>query len=364
MKKAVIYISSLVKDGAERVAVTLSEYLQNTGEYEMVILTDRQEEDEYDLPKGVKRINIGSYEGTGTFASLAARKWRLDKIKEYCVAENPDIIIGFMKKAAARMMLATKKIKCPKVGAIRSNPAADAGKEGGGWVNYVFGREADLITCQTYAQRDYFPDNIKRKTVVIPNPISAAFQREPFKGTRENVIVTVGRLNPDKNQKLFIEAFSKIADEFKDVKAVIYGEGELRKELETQIAELHLGDRISMPGNKKDIADLIYKAKMFAFSSDHEGMPNALIEAMAMGLPVATTQFTGGAVEMLLGEGVNSILVPRGNANALADAMRRVLTDTKLAESLGKEASKIRFKLEEKTICEQWKKSFDELIDE
>lgn len=110
--------------------------------------------------------------------------------------------------------------------------------------------------------------------------------------------MAAGRLDENKNHAMLIHAFAKIADEYPLMRLVIYGEGALRAKLEALVAEKGLSDRIEMPGSVSDVADRICKARIFTLTSNTEGMPNAIMEAMALGIPVIATDcpcVTGGA---------------------------------------------------------------------
>jgi glycosyltransferase involved in cell wall biosynthesis len=132
------------------------------------------------------------------------------------------------------------------------------------------------------------------------NPVDEVFFKTKFDGVRRN-LVTTGRLAPQKNHKMLIKAFAKIADKIND-DLYIYGEGELRAELEQLVLDLNMQNRIFLPGAVKNVADTIKSAKLFILSSDFEGLPNSLMEAMALGIPCISTDCPCGGPKMLLNE--------------------------------------------------------------
>ena len=171
----------------------------------------------------------------------------------------------------------------------------------------------------------------------------------------------VCRLDENKKHSMLIHAFSKIADEYPTVRLIFYGEGELRTKLEMLIAEKGLTDRISMPGNVNDIADRIGKARIFTLTSNTEGMPNSIMEAMALGIPVIATDCPCGGPAALIEQGVNGLLVPVGDAFALADAFRRIFEDREFEQKLRENARRITKTLAPEQVNKQWEDYLNQL---
>ena len=180
-------------------------------------------------------------------------------------------------------------------------------------------RCADGIVFQTNQAKDFFSKSIREKSIVIPNPTYIKKGEYKLPDVRDNKIVTVGRLELQKNHKTLIEAFSKVKAVYPNMRLEIYGEGSQRQALEKLIRRLNLCDSVFLMGTCKDIFYKICDAKLFVLSSDFEGMPNALIEAMSLGIPSISTDCPCGGPGMLIKDGVNGYLVPVGDANLLAE---------------------------------------------
>ena len=168
------------------------------------------------------------------------------------------------------------------------------------------------------------------------------------------MIVAAGRLDENKNHAMLIHAFSRIAGEYPNMQLVIYGEGELREQLTKLIKEKELEERISLPGSIDNVADEIGRAKIFALTSNTEGMPNTVIEAMVLGTPVISTDCPCGGPAMLINDGENGLLVPVGDAYALADAMRKLLADEGLAQKISENALKLADELDPEKVDREW----------
>ena len=223
-------------------------------------------------------------------------------------------------------------------------------------------RKADGAVFQTEHAKNWYGDVLDpQKTAVIPNAINPAFLRPEYTGRREKHIAAAGRLNGQKNFPLLIGAFAKIAEDFPEHKLVIYGQGAQKDMLLRLTEELGIGDRVQFPGFVPNMPEILEKAEMFVLSSDYEGMPNALMEAMALGLPCVSTDCGGGGARFLIDDGVNGLLVPTGNEQALADAMRRVLADPEMAAELGKNAAKLKETLAPHKIYGKWEAFFQQI---
>ena len=155
----------------------------------------------------------------------------------------------------------------------------------------------------------------------------------PWFNDEEPVLITVGRLHKQKDHKTLISAFSKVLKMTHNVRLVIIGEGSERARLEKIIQELNLNDRIVLLGYQENPYKFMAKADIFILSSRYEGFPNVILEAMACGLPVISTDCPSGPGEIIT-HGVNGLLVPVGDADKLAEAMLKLLDDKELRERL------------------------------
>jgi Glycosyltransferase len=132
--------------------------------------------------------------------------------------------------------------------------------------------------------------------------------------------------------------------------------------MEKLIKELNLEGRVFLPGFNKDINNTIQHASLFVLSSDFEGMPNALIESMAMGIPCVATDCDGGSARYLIDDGKNGFLVPKGDVDALSEKMLMLLSNESLAMTMGREAAKIRMMLSPEVIYNKWERFIDTII--
>ena len=141
-----------------------------------------------------------------------------------------------------------------------------------------------------------------------------------------------------------LREIEKVAEQYPDYQLIIYGEGPSREELEHLVKELGIEKQVSLPGNKKNLHEQIKNAEIFLLSSDYEGMPNALIEAMCMGLPCISTKVSGATD--LISHGKNGLLVELDDQKGFEEAMLELLAQKEQAENMAKEAVKLNELLE------------------
>ena len=209
---------------------------------------------------------------------------------------------------------------------------------------------------------EFFPKPVRRKVICLKNPLNPAFVRKRYEGEREKKIVAVGRVDANKNHEMIIRAFAEVADRYPDYRLEIYGEGELRTSLQVLVKELGLEGRIILPGSISDVAEHIYRASIFVLSSYSEGMPNTLIEAMALGIPSVSTDCPCGGPAELITNGENGFLIEPGNQGELQDILQKLMDDDHLAMKVGKNAAKLQEELNPETINKLWEEYFSRFI--
>ena len=213
---------------------------------------------------------------------------------------------------------------------------------------------ATYIVFQTNGAKMCYSEKVQRKSGIILNPVE--LNKIPVR-TLENInyseIVSVGRLESQKNQELLIDAFSLVSQKHKDVILKIFGEGSLKNKLQNRIDELGLTDKVLLMGAKSDVLERIKESFFFVLSSDFEGLPNSLIEAMCMGMPCISTDCSPGGARQLLGN-ERGLIVPCGYKEELAEAINMYLENKDIAMRYGEEAYKLRDEIESHTVAKEW----------
>lgn len=349
--------------GAERVMATLANEFSDRNK-DVMILTLTSNESFYDLHNNVKIIGAG-YEINREKKIIRVLNMLVNGIKSLFFIRKliktwkPNIVISFLTHTNILSLIT--KIFCPNMKLIVSERCEP-------WVRSLPLRFitkflyplADVIVCQSKVVVDFFPKFAQKKIKIIQNPINSESISNEKVLVRKKAIVSVGRLFEQKNFTLLIDSFSDIKDEFPDHILEIYGEGHLREMLQKQISDLDLNNRVFLMGIKNNIMKLVFDYELFVMSSNFEGFPNALIEAMASGMPVISTDFSTGVARDLI-KRENGIVVPVGDRESMSRAIRYILSNKDYQKSISEENRKIKELLSPNTILKKWIQAINEI---
>ena len=311
------YINAIHDGGAERVMINLADYFSRQG-YKTILVTSFRDTWEYTVPNAVKRITLEEHEIKQS--KLKRNITRIKRLRKLCKDEKPDILVSFMAEPNFRAILATWGLPVKNLISVRNDPD----KEYAGRVGHIVGKYllpfTDGCVFQTKEAKNWFPKRLQKKSRIIYNAVKEDFyhvERHPVPGE----IVTCGRLEEQKNHALLIAAFSKVVERYPEARLKIYGEGSLRGKLQQQIDALGLHEKAFLMGATNYVEKVLETADVFVLSSDFEGMPNALMEAMAAGVPCSSTDCPCGGPRELFGPKLDSLLVPISNSKQLTDAL-------------------------------------------
>ena len=334
-----------MQGGAERVISILSRRMIEKG-FQVEILAFLNREVFYEIDPRVK-LTVVEKE-THSKNILKNLIW----LRRY-FKKNADLILSFLAPFNMIALVAHLGLKATLVVADRNDPRHIPSNSILRTARNFLYRFADGVVLQTTHNRAYFSKCVQKKSVVIGNPIDLGNKKGIALATEKRPeIVSVGRLMPQKNQAMLLRAFAKIAPDYPEHKLTIYGEGPERKNLEALAEQLGIFDKVFLPGAAKDVIDRIPSAELFVLPSDYEGMSNALIEAMCVGLPCISTDVSGASD--LIESGKNGEIVPVGDTEALVCAMRKLLSDHKLANEYAIAATATNEKLEINKILDEW----------
>ncbi len=360
-RKIAFYIGSLSKGGAERVFVNLGEYFYTQG-YRVLFVTQYQRDNEYEVPKGCERVISDILPEETSDSRLINFFRRLKKLRKIWVSEKPDLVLSCVCKNNLMTIITTRFNKTRAVVSVVGEAALEyPGKIWPFLANCLFPM-AEGIILQTERSRRFFSKKVSNKAVVLPNSLNPDFMRERFEGERDKEIVSIGRMDENKNQKMIINAFAELSSKYPEYRLTIYGDGELRPELENRINNLGLNERIILPGVVTDIAARIEKCSVFVLVSDSEGVSNALIEALSLGLPTIATDVPSGGTEELMEDGKSGRIIPVGDEKALTAALDEMLSDSEKAAEYGRNAIKIQDRLRPDRVNRIWQDYFEGLF--
>lgn len=355
IRKIMFHINSLGKGGAERVVSLLANEFVKTGT-EVVIATEWYAEEEYDVEPNVKRIHAGLSEKQEQGNRIAKQWYRIHNLRKVLQQEKPDVLLSFCAKANYRALMASTGTGIPVIASVRNDPKIDYVGTYKSIMNKLFLNKAAGCVFQTEEAKEFFDEVLQEKSIIICNPVNEKYLKATRK-TPEKKIVCVGRLVAQKNQMLLVNAFEKILEKYPDYHLYLYGDGshdECKAELLQYVAEKEV-HQIHFMGLSSTLETDMADAAMFVLPSNYEGMPNALMEAMALGLPVISTDCPCGGSRYWITHGITGQLVPVKNVEAMTEAMEFYIQNPAKAEEMGANA---RQRLHEATvdkIFHEWK---------
>jgi len=360
-------VSSMHAGGAERVASTLTNAWASRGDRVTLMPTFSCRGDcFYPLSSAVHLVYLTD------LVSSRSRTWfdrvaRLRTLRRFIIAEHPDIIVSFLSNVNVAAIIAAAGLGIPVIACERTDPFIKSPASSLSlWLAFrlIYPR-VDVLMVQTqavaakYAKLHWAPKRVR----VIQNPIPEEMmniQHQPSVNAKKCVL-SVGRLEDDKQFDVLIKVFAGMAARYENWTLRIIGEGSMRPVLQRQIINLGLQGRVELPGRSKDIGEEFAKADIFVLTSRREGFPNALLEAMTVGLPCVSFDCPSGPREMSE-DGKVALLVPLNDERTLGLTLEQLMSDEDLRRSLGRRARASvleRFVLEK--VLARWDLLFKEV---
>ena len=340
-------IGNLDAGGAERVVATLANAFSNKNhEIGILMVSTNESKSFYPLNESIELIPLLSDKDL----SISKKKKLLTKkIDEF----NPDVVVSFLNYVIMYTYFALKKANNRNIKFVvseRNDPKrVPSSALMRSLRNKIF-RKADGCVFQTEGAKSYFKK--VNNGVVIPNPLFINKQDIEVK-QRDNIVLMVGSDKKEKNRSMAFKAFELFQKNHPEYKMVVVGENGNENELKL-LDELGIANKICFAGKMNDWQKQYASAKMFILTSDFEGMPNALLEACASGIPSISTDCPPGGPREILDNGKNGILVNVDDYKSLANEMSNLANNPQLAEQFSQAKEKIVSRYNPDSISNNW----------
>lgn len=336
------FISSMGLGGSERtVAALANEFIKHNDQ--VFVITIDSKPSFYFLNSQVEFKNLNTLkESEGVFDAIINNSMTIHSMHKLLKNKHIDVVITFNITTLTTAILARALLKTKVIGTEMSNPFLSETNKAWKFAKRNISVFADGFIFQTKDSSGFYRDVLIKKSIVIPNAIfTQDIPTEIIKmSERDKNICTVGRLEKVKGFDILIKAFNEFSRSHEGYTLSIYGEGSERDNLQTIINDLQLTDKVFLHGKVSEVPQKIYKSCMFVLSSRYEGMPNALMEALACGLPCISTDCDFGPRE-LINHGENGLLIPVDDSEALTAAMKTLAENSILSEKLSENARAI-----------------------
>lgn len=368
VRKVLCHINSLCRGGAERVmSVLVNSMIED--DIEVTLVTLSKDDNEYPVSDKVKRIVVDEVNSYSSGIDRLIKRHM--SLRRYIKAERPDLVLSFTVNENYRAAISMLGMNIPLLVSVRNDPKVSyAGHK---LITSYMQRKAAGCVFQTTSAKQFFSSKFQDKSTLILNPLDDKYLNNidehkkylESKTASEFVICNVGRISRQKNQIMLVKAIAEVKKKYSNVIVKIFGddfEKDIKEELIKTINDYELGDTVKLMGLSDRIEHELARTDIFVLSSDYEGMPNALMEAMATGLAVISTDCPCGGPADLVEDRINGMLVPVGDYKAAAQAICDIIESTELREKLGNNATKLCDIANKEAIYKQWKEYMESLI--
>lgn len=354
--KKILFVVSQLKVGG---AAKMIKYVANLCVSHFGSVTMMSYLDDYtptDLNPAIRRIDLG----------LSIHKipiWRvraLVKHRKVLREGKYDIVCTFLPDMSAMSRLASMGRNTIVVSAERGDPF-EFSKFWKAFTTWTYAK-SDYCFFQLDKARDFFGERVAKHSFVIPNPYVPVDGVSPYFGERKKTIVSAGRFADQKRFDILIQSFAKVHKTHPDYRLVLYGDGDCKPMYQELSNKLGIAEYVDYPGYVSDVASCIREDGIFVLSSDYEGIPNSLIEAMSVGLPCVATNCTPGGPDFLTDSGKRGLLVPIRDVDKMAAAINNLIENPDLAATLSKDAADIVKVLDIEVINKMWIDAFKQMI--
>lgn len=367
-RRVLFFVGSMNAGGAERVAATLSNAWAARGDEVCLVMTHlASRESFYPLHPQVRCVPLADY--------LPARgRWLKPVAKARAIRTiyhefQPDVVLSFLTNVNVNVLHALKNIQTPIVVCERTHPlySRSATRSLRLLRRWLYPRASRVVLQTTASAQDFVREQThSRSYAVVPNPIDPPLlQRRPaYENTLRMPpkIIALGRLAEVKRFDLLIEAFAALPDAYQTWELHLYGDGPQHEALQQLAHQRGVDGRVFFQGRTDEPWQKLSESQLFVLCSAYEGFPNALLEAMALGLPCITLDCPSGPAEITEQGQVARLLPKNADVQTLAQALEQLMGDPKQRRDLGaaaRESVVRRYALE--TVLTRWDELFTEL---
>lgn len=337
MKKIVFLSYTSGRGGASKVmSLLMNEYATRNWDVTYIVRDIFQS---YPLDNKIRIVELGN---DSKFSKMYYYKW----IRKYFKENKPDVSVSFLVVPNIINILASRGLSNRIVISERNDPTSY--KRLYKILIRVFYKFADKIVFQTKRALSYYPKKMQKKGIIIRNPVTISCEANIPK----KKIVTAGRLESQKNQRMLIEAFEMYNRKNNEFELYIYGDGSLKEELKKIIIDKNLENKVYLKGNVTNIHECFSDAYVFVLPSNHEGLSNMLLESMMMGLPCISTLCAGA--DEVIENNENGILVPINDTESLLQALERITSDENLRHKISQNAKRTAQIFNKDKILQEW----------
>jgi len=357
-KKMFFVIHGVGYGGAGKMIVYVANAMANFG-HDVTLLSYDNNKCNYELDPKVTLV---------TNEIIAKNKYQkalksINEIRKKINSYKPDIIISFLSDGNAYSYIATKlcKMKIPLVVCERGDPNNDNASFSK--IMQLIFKNAEGAVFQTEGAQSYFKNSLGKRSVIIPNPVMKNdVVLDKFKNRKDEIVFPARFTIIQKRQDVMVKAFKIVKDKYPNMKLIFIGDGPDQGTIKNMVIEEKLERSVDFIGSIDNVLERIKTAKIFAITSDYEGIPNSLIEAMSIGMPVVSTNMSPGGAELLIDSNINGLLVPIGDYEAVAESIMYYIENPDKADEIGTKAKDIQYRFSDERIRQMWNNYLEKVV--
>ncbi|MEA5579044.1 glycosyltransferase family 4 protein [Anabaena sp. UHCC 0451] len=368
IKHITLVISSLSCGGAERAVVLIAEGLIKRGHKVSLITISGDEKDFYKVPDGVYRLALNLAKDSPTLIhALWNNLYRCQVLRKAIQSLQPDVVISHLYQTNILTLLSLLKTEYPVIVTEQNDPSMCPNQGLWGKLRRIAYPLAAKVVSVSQGVDIYFEWLSKSKRTVIYNPLQLIKDEKdeislpPGADLNKKWVIAMGRLDHQKNFELLLSAFHRLVDKHPDWQLLIFGEGVLRPKLEKLVEKLGLTNKVLLPGVTNNPISMFKRSELFVLSSRFEGLPLVLLEALACGLPIVSTDCPSGPREIIQ-NGIDGVLVPSEDVLALAKAMDYLMSNEGERKRLAENAPEASNCFSFDVITGQWEVILQEVV--
>jgi GalNAc-alpha-(1->4)-GalNAc-alpha-(1->3)-diNAcBac-PP-undecaprenol alpha-1,4-N-acetyl-D-galactosaminyltransferase len=355
--KIALFIGTLNAGGAERVLSVLANNWAELGHDVQLVTFSDPTDDHYPVVGTVERRSIGTLEDPKQLLRRTVGNLRrLGRLRALLRDGQPDVVISFIDKMNLLALVASFGLGLRVVISERTDPRRHKIGRVAGLLRRALYPMAEAVVVQTDSVASWvggFVDPQKIRVIPNPAPRSANGTRIDSFGVPRPFVVALGRLVPLKGFDILIAAFAACAERHSDWALAIIGDGPERNRLESMAAGYGIAERVHLLGLLRDPNAALQAGSIFALTSEYEGFPNALLEAMAAGLAPVSFDCPSGP-RAIIRHGIDGILVPPNDRREFALALDSLMADEERRAELATRAREVTDRFSVGNVLQEW----------